>query len=75
MANLNNEGFAIAPRAECVNGLKPVFYTDDSNTGRPRAAHGQDRLHPDLGARAAATPRRGGTSMPGGQQADRTAPR
>ena len=33
MANLNNEGFAIAPQAECVNGLKPTFYTDDSNTG------------------------------------------
>ena len=31
--NLNNEGFAIAPQAECVNGLKPVFYTDDDNTG------------------------------------------
>ena len=33
MPNLNNEGFAIAPQAECVNGLKPVFYTDDDNTG------------------------------------------
>ena len=33
MPNLNNEGFAIAPQAECVNGLKPVFWTDDSNTG------------------------------------------
>ena len=32
MANLNNEGFAITPQAECVNGLKPVFYTDDDNT-------------------------------------------
>jgi hypothetical protein len=32
MPNLNNEGFAIAPQAECVNGLKPVFYSDDSNT-------------------------------------------
>ena len=32
MPNLNNEGFAIAPQAECVNGLKPVFYTDDDNT-------------------------------------------
>ena len=29
--NLHNEGFAIAPRAECVNGRKPVFYADDSN--------------------------------------------
>ena len=33
MPNLNNEGFAIAPQAECVNGLKPVFWADDSNTG------------------------------------------
>ncbi len=31
MENLNNEGFAIAPEAECVNDLKPVFYTDDDN--------------------------------------------
>ena len=32
MPNLNNEGFAIAPRAECVGGLKPVFWVDDGNT-------------------------------------------
>jgi hypothetical protein len=32
MANLNNEGFAIAPQAECVNGFKPVIWSDDSNT-------------------------------------------
>jgi Ca2+-binding RTX toxin-like protein len=32
MANLNNEGFAIAPQAECVNGLKPVIWSDDGNT-------------------------------------------
>jgi hypothetical protein len=32
MANLNNEGFAIAPQTECVNSLKPVFWSDDSNT-------------------------------------------
>jgi Ca2+-binding RTX toxin-like protein len=31
MANLNNEGFAIAPQAECVSGLKPVFWSDDTN--------------------------------------------
>ena len=31
MPNLNNEGFAIAPQAECVNGLKPVFWSDDTN--------------------------------------------
>lgn len=33
MANLNNEGFAIAPQAECVAGKKPVFWSDDNNTG------------------------------------------
>ncbi|MDX6534155.1 MAG: hypothetical protein QOF68_1899 [Gaiellales bacterium] len=32
MANLNNEGFAIAPQEECVNSLKPVFWADDSST-------------------------------------------
>ena len=29
--NLNNEGFAIAPQAECVAGLKPAFWLDDTN--------------------------------------------
>ena len=33
MPNLNNEGFAIAPRRECAGGLKPAFWTDDNNTG------------------------------------------
>jgi hypothetical protein len=33
MPNLNNEGFAIASQAECVGGQKPVFYSDDDNTG------------------------------------------
>jgi hypothetical protein len=32
MANLNNEGFAIAPAAECTSGRKPVFWSDDGNT-------------------------------------------
>ncbi len=32
VVNLNNEGFAIAPQAECVAGLKPVFYADDGNS-------------------------------------------
>jgi hypothetical protein len=31
MPNLNNEGFAIAPQAECVNNLKPAFWLDDTN--------------------------------------------
>lgn len=33
MPNVNNEGFAIAPRSECVGGLKPAYWTDDNNTG------------------------------------------
>ena len=33
MDNLNNEGFAITPQAECVNGKKPVFWADDTEDG------------------------------------------
>lgn len=33
MPNLNNEGFAMASQAECVNNRKPVFWTDDGQTG------------------------------------------
>ncbi|MGW6690903.1 lamin tail domain-containing protein [Streptomyces sp. NPDC054961] len=33
MANLNNEGFSVAGAGECVAGSKPVFWSDDSNTG------------------------------------------
>lgn len=33
MPLLNNEGFTIAPQAECANAFKPVFWTDDSGTG------------------------------------------
>ncbi|GIH41172.1 hypothetical protein Mco01_41720 [Microbispora corallina] len=33
MPNFNNEGFAIAPQAECVDGHKPVFWSDDNNDG------------------------------------------
>jgi hypothetical protein len=32
MANLNNEGFAIAGTSECVGGLRPVFWSDDTGT-------------------------------------------
>ena len=32
MPNLNNEGFAITPQRECVDGSKPVFWSDDNNT-------------------------------------------
>jgi hypothetical protein len=33
MANLNNEGFALAPQSECAGDVKPVFWADDSATG------------------------------------------
>jgi hypothetical protein len=33
MPNLNNEGFAIAPQAECSAGFKPVVWADDEYTG------------------------------------------
>ncbi|MFD8495569.1 hypothetical protein [Amycolatopsis sp. NPDC059657] len=32
MANLNNEGFAIAPQSACSSGSKPVVWADDGNT-------------------------------------------
>jgi hypothetical protein len=32
MANLNNEGFALASQAECVGNTKPVFWADDAAT-------------------------------------------
>jgi len=33
LANLNNEGFALAPQAQCVDGAKAAFWSDDSSTG------------------------------------------
>ncbi|WP_370249055.1 lamin tail domain-containing protein [Nocardioides sp.] len=33
MPNINNEGFALAGQAECVGGVKPVLWADDSSTG------------------------------------------
>lgn len=33
MANLANEGFAIADATQCVDGSVPTFYADDNNTG------------------------------------------
>jgi hypothetical protein len=32
MPNLNNEGFALAPLAECVADLRPVYWADDGET-------------------------------------------
>ena len=33
MPNHNNEGFAITPLAECASGVRPVLWSDDSDTG------------------------------------------
>lgn len=33
MANYNNEGFTTTPESACVDGLKPVYWTDDTNDG------------------------------------------
>jgi hypothetical protein len=33
MPNLNNEGFTLAPLAECASGRRPVFWSDDNETG------------------------------------------
>jgi hypothetical protein len=32
MPNVNNEGFAIAPNDQCVDGVKPVVWSDDNGT-------------------------------------------
>lgn len=32
MPNLNNEGFALAPRSTCVDGAKTVLWSDDGDT-------------------------------------------
>jgi hypothetical protein len=33
LANINNEGIAIAPETECVSGMKSFLWSDDSDTG------------------------------------------
>ncbi|AMW06438.1 hypothetical protein GEMMAAP_00560 [Gemmatimonas phototrophica] len=33
LPDVNNEGFTLAPQAECVSGRKPVFWVDDNETG------------------------------------------
>ncbi|MEU8522963.1 lamin tail domain-containing protein [Streptomyces sp. NPDC048577] len=33
MSDLNNEGFTVAGASECVGGSKPVYWSDDDNTG------------------------------------------
>ena len=32
MPDVNNEGFAIAPNDQCVDGLKPAVWSDDNGT-------------------------------------------
>jgi hypothetical protein len=32
MPNLNNEGFALTPTAQCTNDRRPAFWADDSET-------------------------------------------
>ena len=59
MDNFNNEGFAIAPQAECVNGLKPTFYAEDSDANGAHAARRDDQLHAAAaGGRRTRRPRR-----------------
>ena len=40
---MNNEGFAIAPESECVDGSKYVFWADDGETD----GHSIRRATPD----------------------------
>ena len=76
MDNLNNEGFAIAPQAECVNGLKPTFYTDDSNTAATRCAPARSPASAPTAVPTPSPQPTPNTQQPGGggAQADRTAP-
>ena len=80
MDNLNNEGFAIAPQAECVNGLKPTSTPTTPTSAATRCAPARSpATAPQPGPDPTPSPqpttdtqqRRG---SPGGAQADRTAP-
>jgi hypothetical protein len=62
MANLNNEGFAIAPQAECVSALKPAFWSDDGNTDQHALRAGT------LNCTVLPAPDTGGTSQTPGTQ-------
>jgi hypothetical protein len=64
MPNLNNEGFTIAPQAECANGLKPVFYSDDDNSGGHALRAGT------VNCTSGTTPPGGGTAPPTGGGSD-----
>jgi hypothetical protein len=60
MDNFNNEGFAIAPQAECVGGFKPTFYAEDSDANghalRGGTIHCTPPLVGDPGPTETATP-------------------
>jgi len=40
MPNLNNEGFALAPQAECSSGKKSAWWSDHGETGGHAIRHG-----------------------------------
>ena len=48
MDNFNNEGFAIAPQAECVGGFKPTFYAEDSDANLHALRGGTIKCTPPL---------------------------
>lgn len=58
MADLNNEGFAIAPQAHCVASRKPVFWSDDASTDGHALRSGT------LGCTVATAPGGGGGGTP-----------
>jgi hypothetical protein len=85
MPNINNEGFAIAPNAECVDNLKPVFYADDSNDaghalriGAIKCAGREPQTSPEPAPTPIPTPEATVTPQPTpapAPMADRTAPK
>lgn len=64
MPNYNNEGITIAPQSECVNGLKPVIWTDDSGTNGHALRQGTLNCTVPAATGPGTTPGGGGT--PGG---------
>ncbi|MDA0170984.1 lamin tail domain-containing protein [Solirubrobacter taibaiensis] len=82
MDNFNNEGFAIAPNAECANNVKPAFWLDDTNALGTALRVGTIRCPvpvvdpvatPD--ATASPQPTVAPTPVPTTPAADRTAPK
>src|SRR5262249_36529489 len=58
MPNFNNEGFAMAPEAECVNHLKPAYWADDTEDNGHAIRRG---TVPCVGVQAEAAPTPSGT--------------